>query len=704
LLLFSNTHATQICHATFSLCVVQLPDHAQTLQSGATVGEGLFVFQHALCKVLDLVLCVLAVVKFSRPENVILLAFVSAVRNVLTASVVETDLTRVVVKLQHTLFGLDLEIVCKTRAACAPGCAVIADRAVFKLHDDGTGALAKHPGSTVARAGVCTGDRLAEEPQKQIDVVTAVAEQLTAAETVGHTPVTVKRIVKRPVCPRELFGPCGELDDLAVFAGINDLLELEHCGIVAPGVCAHQLESSLFALLDQIQALLLGVAKRLFHQDVFVVLGKEHAALIVQVVGKRDHDGVDIVDHVAVVGGNLRRKTYVTSDLLCGFACVIGKNVADGYDIHIIYVFDTLNVRCHHLAATDKSESELFHNSSFLPRVRHKNNFCVLTFVQRLFIMILYHKCRVLYLENTTQNLHNQVKFQGGEELEMPYMGTEMADALSVTGIYTVLHPDLVTKWPGTGEAHPFPEIFYLSRGRHWLRIDRVDYALTAGQMIIYAPDSFHEAGERRPENTEAGVLTFDVTSDFLLPLYNRVITLNEEQRKMLDAIIDEGAGCFHGREPGDDIQGMVLNDGVEEHTLWRLKKQIEFFLMDVYRTLIKEGDRPSGRAARWEEEFACAVQFLQLHLSEPLTLSEIAAGCSMSVSKLKLLFREKTGGGPINYLIELRIEKAKCLIREGRMDFTEIAETLGFTSLHYFSRLFKKVTGMTPSTYSRKS
>ena len=73
-----------------------------------------------------------------------------------------------------------------------------------------------------------------------------------------------------------------------------------------------------------------------------------------------------------------------------------------------------------------------------------------------------------------------------------------------------------------------------------------------------------------------------------------------------------------------------------------------------------------------------------------------------MSVSKLKLLFREKYGGGPINYFIELKIEKAKQLIDEGNLNLTEIAESLGFNSLHYFSRLFKKMTGISPSKYSQ--
>ncbi|MBQ8311357.1 MAG: helix-turn-helix transcriptional regulator [Clostridia bacterium] len=286
----------------------------------------------------------------------------------------------------------------------------------------------------------------------------------------------------------------------------------------------------------------------------------------------------------------------------------------------------------------------------------------------------------------------------------MTYMGTAMSDALSVNEIYTVLRPDITVTWPGRGEAHPFPEIFYLSRGRHWLLIDKKEYALVGGQMVIYAPDSYHEASEKRPIEAEANVLTFDAMSEILPVLYNRVITLTEEQKRVLGAIIDEGVGCFHRRVPGDSVQGMVLNDDVEAHTLWRLKKQIEFFLMDVYRTLIKQETSPVGRLARWDAEFASAVQFLRSHLSDPLTLSAIAAGCSMSVSKLKLLFREKAGCGPIGYLIDLRIEEAKRLIREGEMDFTEIAEVLGFASLHYFSRLFKKITGMTPSAYARLS
>ena len=109
----------------------------------------------------------------------------------------------------------------------------------------------------------------------------------------------------------------------------------------------------------------------------------------------------------------------------------------------------------------------------------------------------------------------------------------------------------------------------------------------------------------------------------------------------------------------------------------------------------------PARKAARWSAEFEAAVEFLAAHISENLTLAEIADGCSMSVSKLKMLFREKCSGGPINYFNSLKMEKAKEMIREGKLNFTEIADRLGFASLHYFSRLFKKITGLSPTEYA---
>ena len=69
--------------------------------------------------------------------------------------------------------------------------------------------------------------------------------------------------------------------------------------------------------------------------------------------------------------------------------------------------------------------------------------------------------------------------------------------------------------------------------------------------------------------------------------------------------------------------------------------------------------------------------------------------------SQLQKLFLKKSGAGIIEYFSLMKVNAAKQLIRTNKMNFTQISEQLGYTSIHYFSRQFKKVTGMTPSEYA---
>jgi AraC-like DNA-binding protein len=63
-------------------------------------------------------------------------------------------------------------------------------------------------------------------------------------------------------------------------------------------------------------------------------------------------------------------------------------------------------------------------------------------------------------------------------------------------------------------------------------------------------------------------------------------------------------------------------------------------------------------------------------------------------------IFRAVTGDSAVDYWIALKIREAKRLIREGNMNVTQIAEALGYSSIHHFSRMFKRVTGLSPTAY----
>ena len=64
-------------------------------------------------------------------------------------------------------------------------------------------------------------------------------------------------------------------------------------------------------------------------------------------------------------------------------------------------------------------------------------------------------------------------------------------------------------------------------------------------------------------------------------------------------------------------------------------------------------------------------------------------------------MFRDQHQCGVIEFFSRMKIELAKQLIRENQMNFTQISDFLGYSSIHYFSRQFKKISGMTPSEYA---
>ena len=69
--------------------------------------------------------------------------------------------------------------------------------------------------------------------------------------------------------------------------------------------------------------------------------------------------------------------------------------------------------------------------------------------------------------------------------------------------------------------------------------------------------------------------------------------------------------------------------------------------------------------------------------------------------AQLLKLFKDENGCGVIDYFSHLKIETAKKMIREESGNFSQISDYLGYSSIHYFSRQFKKFTGMTPSEYA---
>lgn len=104
------------------------------------------------------------------------------------------------------------------------------------------------------------------------------------------------------------------------------------------------------------------------------------------------------------------------------------------------------------------------------------------------------------------------------------------------------------------------------------------------------------------------------------------------------------------------------------------------------------ERERPS--------RLAPVLGYLADHYREDIDCTRLCELCYLSPAQMYRLFREETGTTPIEYRNRLRIQRACQLLRGRECTIGEIAELLGFENVYYFSRVFKKYTGVAPSQY----
>lgn len=131
-----------------------------------------------------------------------------------------------------------------------------------------------------------------------------------------------------------------------------------------------------------------------------------------------------------------------------------------------------------------------------------------------------------------------------------------------------------------------------------------------------------------------------------------------------------------------------------QQETIQDLKLHVGSYLSQVCSSV---QERRSGKAGSVIERIR---QLIDSRYSENLNVVDIAAGVYLSSTYVSLLYKQETGETLFEYLTKVRIEKAKELLKDPRNKFYEVCHAVGYSDPSHFSKVFKKMTGYTPSSY----
>lgn len=289
----------------------------------------------------------------------------------------------------------------------------------------------------------------------------------------------------------------------------------------------------------------------------------------------------------------------------------------------------------------------------------------------------------------------------------MGYDGVNLKNSISIGKVYSIHYFEYMSDFSFGGEIHNFWEFICVDKGEVGVTADKTFTILKTGDIAFHQPNEFHNVQATGKIAPNLVVISFDCRNPAINFFRKRILKIDDLERNLLANIIIEARNCFDCRLDDPYLQNMPQKEPLVFGAEQMILNYLEHFLIHMIRrysapvapvlcTPVKAAKVKSDN-----EIFSHITDYLECNLHDHLTIEQICRDNLIGRSQLQKLFKERCGMGIIEYFSSMKINAAKEMIRTKRMNFTQISEQLGYTSIHYFSRRFKKETGMTPSEYA---
>lgn len=222
--------------------------------------------------------------------------------------------------------------------------------------------------------------------------------------------------------------------------------------------------------------------------------------------------------------------------------------------------------------------------------------------------------------------------------------------------------------------------MFYVTEGTLTLNLKDCNYIINSGEIFCKDVWQQIEILNQSDKKVSYFVVTFHFEKGDSFENYGLDRHFIPPDPQTFEKLFNRLYRCYNNR----DIACKIKEKAILYELLYKIIK------LNFTSTITAKNDM----------QLALAIQHINKNISKKITLEELSQITSYSIPHLRRLFYKKFKLSPLNFIIQLKIERAKEIIEIEDLPVSEVALICGFENSSYFIKQFKKLTGITPKEY----
>lgn len=277
---------------------------------------------------------------------------------------------------------------------------------------------------------------------------------------------------------------------------------------------------------------------------------------------------------------------------------------------------------------------------------------------------------------------------------------------IEIAGFNSIYYFEFGKDFSHPPEKHNFWEMVYVDSGKVNAVTNGIGLTLSQGQAIFHEPNEVHAHISDNKVSNSMLVISFTSDSEVMKFFKSKTFTLDKTGKTLLSLFLEEAKNAL-GKVPDnyeskDNLKFLPDSFGSSQ--------MLQCYFTEFLIRLIRNGNilGKQMQLSKKSRDIAnnslseLIAEFMKNNIYSALSLKEICLNFMLGKTQLCKIFRESMGQSPMEYYMDLKIKEAKKLIRENNYSISQISDMLGYSTIHNFSRAFKKVTGKSPTVYGK--